>query len=83
MFTVPPGGDGVYYLTTYLLLQAGEFTTFDMRLNDDIICLANPDHDSVGSDSPSGSCSTAVNVVTGNLDFRYFIQFEIFLVLWS
>ena len=31
---MPPSGDGVYYFSTYVLVQAGEFGQFDMRLND-------------------------------------------------
>ena len=41
---MPSGGDGVYYLSTYLLVDIGEGGRFDMRLNDDIICSTFPDH---------------------------------------
>ena len=63
---MPPGLDGVYYFSTYLLVQGGEYARFDIRLNDDIICTANPDHsNSGGSDRAPGSCSAVVDVVAG------------------
>ena len=67
VFTVPPGGDGVYYFSTYLLV---EYSYFDMRLNDDVICSTRPDQsNSSVSDVPSGSCSAAVNAVAGDISF--------------
>ena len=44
VFTVPSGGDGVYYFSTYLLVDPSEYGRFDMRLNDDVICTTYPDH---------------------------------------
>ena len=55
-----------------LLAQPSEFARVDMYLNDDIICstLADQDH-SGSSDYPSGSCSTAVDVVAGkNIELK-------------
>ena len=64
---MPPGGDGVYYFSTFLLVDFGEFGRFDMRLNDDVICSTLPDHDTNGSnDYAPGSCSALVNAVAGN-----------------
>ena len=66
VFTVPPGGDGVYYFSTYMLVQLGEMARFDMMLNDDVICKTFPDHDFSGTnDYASGSFSAVVDVVTG------------------
>ena len=66
MFTVPPGGNGVYYFSTYLLIQDGEYGRFDMVLNDDVICSTYADHATSGAtDYASGSCSVIMNVVTG------------------
>ena len=68
MFTVPPGGDGVYYFSTYLLVQIGEDGYFDMYLNSDIICSTIPDHGNSGAnDYAQGSCSAVVDVVAGNI----------------
>ena len=43
MFTVPPGGDGVYYFSTYLLVIFGEWGRFNIKLNNDVMCTAQPD----------------------------------------
>ena len=48
LFTVPPGGDGVYYFSLYLLVDDGEVATFDMRHNNNVICSANPGHNHHG-----------------------------------
>ena len=70
MFTVPPGGDGVYYFSTYMLGDDGEYGRFDMVLNDDVICSTILDHDDSGtSDCAPGSCSAVVHVVAGNKFF--------------
>ena len=66
MFTVPPGGDGVYYFSTYVLVDDGESGRFDMMLNDDVICTTWPDHNNNGAnDVVPGSCSAVVDVVAG------------------
>ena len=44
VFTVPSGGDGVYYFSTYLEVDYDEYGDFDMLLNDEIICTAVGDH---------------------------------------
>ena len=70
MFTVPAGGDGVYYFSTYVLVQDGELERFEMRLNDDGICSSYSDHNNNGAgDYPPGSCSAVVKVATGNVYF--------------
>ena len=75
VFTVPPSGDGVYYFSTYVLVQTGEAATFDMRLNDDVICTTLPDHSNNGaSDYAPGSCSTVVDIVTGNMDLKHIVN---------
>ena len=75
VFTVPPGGDGVYYFSTYLLVDDGEYAYIDIRLNDDVICSTLPDHNhNAASDLAPGSCSAVVDVMDGdvyfNLDFN-------------
>ena len=68
MFTDPPGGDGFYYFSTYVLVQAGELGRFDMTLNDDGICSSYSDHNNNGAnDFAPGSCNAVVNAVTGNV----------------
>ena len=66
VFTVPSGEDGVYYFSTYLLVDAGEYGNFDMYLNNDVICSTLLDHTSSGVDDyPPGSCSAVANLVAG------------------
>ena len=68
MFTVPPGGDGVYYFSTHLVFQHGEGGSVDMRRNDETICRALGDHSTSGvTDAASGSCSVIINVVAGDV----------------
>ena len=70
VFTVPSGGDGIYYFSTYVLGEDGEWSRFDMRLNDDVICTAQPDHDNNGEIDPAAaSCSAVVDVMAG----KYFL----------
>ena len=64
VFTVPPGGDGVYYFSICVLGGSSERGVFDMRLNDDVICTTYPDHDAIGDIAP-GSCSAVVSVMAG------------------
>ena len=68
VFTVPPGGDGVYVFSTFLLGSHSEDATFDIKLNDDVICSTLPDSGNNGDlDYPSGSCGAIVNAVAGKL----------------
>ena len=65
---MPSGGDGVYYFSTYVLVQYGEYGQFDMQLNDDVICSTLPDHDHNGDqDYAPRSCSAVINVVAGKI----------------
>ena len=69
VFTVPPGGDGVYYFSTYLLGDAGDIARFNMELNNRVICSTRPDNFHNGADDTiPGSCSAVVNIVAGNVD---------------
>ena len=63
---MPPGGDGMYYFSTYLLVEIGDYGVFYITLNDDIICSTFPDHFDSGPDVATGSCSAVVDVVAGN-----------------
>ena len=37
-FTVPPGGDGFYYFSTYLLVVGGEWGDFEIQINGEMLC---------------------------------------------
>ena len=61
---MPPGGDGIYYFSTYILVFGSKFARVNMRLNDDVICSTYPDHSELNDLAP-GSCSAVVDIVTG------------------
>ena len=66
MFTVPPGGDGVYYFSTFLLVDQGEFARFDIRLNDNLICAAQGDQSNNGdADVSQAACGAVAEVSEG------------------
>ena len=66
VFTVPPGGNGIYYFSVYVLVDNGEAANFDITVNDDNICSTFPDHSNSGAiDLAPGSCSALINVVAG------------------
>ena len=66
VFTVPPDGAGLYYFSTYLLVDSGEIGGFNIVLNDVIVCSAYGDESSnSGSDNPQATCSAVVDVTEG------------------
>ena len=68
VFTVPPGGDGVYYFSTHLTIDQEGFGIFSIELNDEVICSAKGDQNtSGGGDSAAASCSAVVDAVAGNI----------------
>ena len=69
MFTVPSGGDGLYYFSTYLLIGGGESAYFNIKVNDVIVCSAWGDESTnSGSDFPQATCSAVVDVTEGKLN---------------
>ena len=65
-FTVPPGGEGIYYFSTFVTVNYGEYGRFEIHLNDDVICSMFPDQSNNGeSDRAPGSCSAVMDVVAG------------------
>ena len=59
-FTVPPGADGFYYLSTYLLVEDGEFAEFGIRFNGEILCLAFAQQIGTTTDEITTSCSAII-----------------------
>ena len=63
---MPPGGDGIYFFSTYLLGSMGEFAEFEMMLNDEMICSTYPDHNHNGAmDFAPASCTAVVEAFAG------------------
>ena len=59
-FTVPFGGDGYYYFSTYLLVQDGEVGRFDIRFNGEMVCYAHATQTGTTTDEITTSCSAVV-----------------------
>ena len=65
-FTVPPGGDGLYYLYAHFLFNRGKLVWIRMQVNDLDLCVAFED----GVNAPSyggGSCGAVVPLQEGSL----------------
>ena len=70
MFTVPTGGDGLYYFSTHLVVWPGEVATFHILLNvGDMLCTAYGDHNNGDNDHQTATCSAIVDVVEGSSSF--------------
>ncbi len=68
IFTVPSGGDGLYYFSTYLLVNFGEFGEFNIRVNGEILCSARGDNNNSGSnDNAVATCSGLAQLTEGRL----------------
>ena len=65
-FTVPPGGTGLYYFSTYLGVSVSEYGRFDMVLNDETVCTAEGDSSNVSGDRSQGLCSMVLDIAEGN-----------------
>ena len=69
-FTVPSGGDGMYYFSTYLLVDDGEVGRFSIRVNGEILCTALGDlNANGGNDYPQATCSGLTQLAEGFLQF--------------
>ncbi len=65
-FTDPPGGDGLYYFSTFLMISAGEFGRFNIKVNREFLCTASRHEDSnSGNDLPQPTCSGLAQLTEG------------------
>ena len=62
-FTVPPGGDGYYYFSTYLFVIVEKLARFDIQINGETLCTAQTVH-SLGNNGPA-VCSGAGYIMEG------------------
>ncbi len=69
-FTVPPGGDGLYYFSTFLRVDDGEFAVFDVAINGNRFCTASGDNHINGADYPQATCSGLAHLMEGNDDTK-------------
>ncbi len=71
IFTVPPGGDGLFYFSTYLLVDYSEWGRFNIRVNGEILCSALGDNNSNGDDYPQATCSSLTQLTEGLLCHKF------------
>ena len=67
---MPPGGDGYYYLSIYLLVDGAESAYFDVELNGELICTVFSDlTESPITDDQITSCSGVTYAIEGIVIF--------------
>ena len=68
VFTVPSGGDGLYYFSIYLVVDTYTHARFHIMVNGEVLCTAVGDH-SVGDDVsyPQATCSAVIHVTEGKV----------------
>ena len=65
MFTVPPGGNGFYYFSTFLVVNHDEYGSFEIRINGEILCTAYTEQHDQSFDPGQAACSGAAYVTEG------------------
>ena len=73
MFTV--ASDGIYYFSTYLTLDLGEFALMEIHVNGAPVCCGYSDHTSNEGDVSSTACSAVSDVATGKFIFEHLVVF--------
>ena len=68
---MPPGGDGFYYFSVFLLVNYEEYAFFEIQINGAVLCTAYADQQSTTFDAGQAVCSAAVYATEGlySLDF--------------
>ena len=66
VFKVPSGGNGLYYFSTYLLVEDGHYAYFNIVVNDVLICSAYGDGE-LGGDHTQARCNVVVDVAEGKM----------------
>ena len=62
---MPSGGDGFYYFSTFLLADDGGYSTFDIRINGEMICTAQTDQQETPTNEGQAACSAATYATEG------------------
>ena len=69
-FTVPSGGDGLYYFSVYLVTPGGEVAYFEIQINGQALCSAMADlNGSTVGDEAETACHGAADIVEGRRTF--------------
>ena len=67
MFTVPPGRDGFYYFSTFLLGWYDEVSLFDLQINGDVLCTVRLEQENTPLDLLQSACSVVIYAAQGTL----------------
>ena len=62
---MPPGGDGYYYFSTFLLGGYNEIGFFDIEINGDLLCEVRVEQQETFSDYPQSGCNAATYATQG------------------
>ena len=55
---MPPGGDGYYYFTMYLLVCSADNAAFDIKVNGELLCTVYNELEDTSNDHGPATCST-------------------------
>ena len=77
---MPPGGDGFYYFSTYLIVFFEEYGYFDIEINGELMCTAYTNQGS--SSNGLASCNVFAFATEGKSSSRR-IEVKIFTQLGS
>ena len=66
---MPPGGDGHYYFSVYIIISSAEFGYFDIEINGDLLCTAFGDQGDMPLDDGSEACNAATYATQGTAVF--------------
>ena len=64
-FTVPPGGDGFYYFSTFLCGEYDKYGYFDIQIDGNVLCSIRVDQQQPITDFHQSACSAAIYAVEG------------------
>ena len=65
IFTVPEGGSGLYFLYVHLITTTGNFAAFELKRNQEQICVAEGDNGSNGWNHDTTTCGAVVQLNEG------------------
>ena len=66
IFTVPEGESGLYFLYIHLITTTGNFAAFELKRNQEQICVAEGDNGSNGWNHDTTTCGAVVQLNEGD-----------------
>ena len=66
VFTVPSGGEGLYYFSIFMAIQPQERGLFEIHVNNEAVCTSIGDMEVSGPDIAQATCSAVVDITDGN-----------------